>query len=95
MKFLLCVNKGTGSEKGLPDPDIGIIYKSEHLIKGETCLYGGRSSNFWYTLSGFDKHYKFSSLLFEELPENFLVNITKNHDKIIKENIQLNSFLKT
>jgi hypothetical protein len=84
MKYLLCIHKGTGSKEDLIDPEVGVIYKAEGPVVDKTCVFKNEKSNLWYKLPDLSYRSKFSSLLFEELPDNFIENVSKTEIKIPK-----------
>lgn len=86
MKTLLCIAKGNGHLGGLPNPEMGIIYKAKGPIVDplKRARYGNKVSNKWYILDKWNR-FQFSELLFEELSEDFLENLNTNQILIPQE----------
>jgi hypothetical protein len=75
MKYILCIDKGSPDIRCTP-PEQGVVYQVERsLTRPLTCSRNGRLSNLWYYIKG--SPYVHTSLLFEDLPEDFLVNLKK------------------
>lgn len=73
MKYVLCIDSGN-PKAGCASPEKGIIYQLDtSFIREPLCIHNGRKSFMWYRIKGNPNLH--SSLLFEDLPDDFLTEL--------------------